>query len=123
MNDQTNTEEIPVELKQFLEGILLEANMSLVDDSLKEEMLKELFVQLDQHIASVILEKLPQEQIEAFIKLNEEQKPKEEIEAFLREHIPNITDVMSNAFAEFRELYLEGVEKSNTEQPIVSNQE
>jgi len=116
MNDQNTTPQIPVEIQQFLESILQEANMSLVDESLKNEMINELFIQLDQHIASVVLEHLPQDKVEEFIKLNEEQKPQLEIEAFLRQYIPAINDVMANAFSEFRQLYLEGVDKNHNQE-------
>src|SRR5438105_4710487 len=95
--------QIPQEIRGFLESLLSDSGMVL-DDETKEGMLKELFARLDSYLTSVIVEKLPTDDIEAFIKMNEEKKPKEEIEAFLKEKLPNSAEVMTNAFIDFRNL-------------------
>ena len=100
--------EIPEEIRSFLESIMLDANMTL-DDVTKEEMIKELYARLDSYLTTVIVDNLPAEHLEAFMKLNEEKKPKEEIDGFLREKMPNAQEVFTNAFADFRQLYLKNV--------------
>lgn len=100
--------EIPKEIRSFLESILMDANMTL-DDVTKEEMIKELYGRLDSYLTTVIVDSLPAEHLEAFMKLNEEKKPKEEIDGFLREKMPNSQEVFTNAFADFRQLYLTNV--------------
>lgn len=113
MNDQTaQSIQIPDEIKTFLELILQEANMTTLDDSMKQEMLSQMFERLDQHLSAVILESLPEDKVEEFIKMNEQQKPQAEIQAYLQQHIPNVQEIMANAFTEFRDMYLGSVDAS-----------
>lgn len=100
--------EIPQEIRSFLESILADANMTL-DDVTKEEMIKELYARLDSYLTTVIVDNMPAEHLEAFMKLNEEKKPREEIDKFLKEKMPNAEEVFTNAFADFRQLYLNNV--------------
>lgn len=98
--------EIPPEVRSFLEGILQDANMTTLDDAMREEMINELFARLDSYMTSVIVDKMPPEHLDEFIKMNEEKKPREEIEAFIRGKMPNAQDVLTRAFMDFREMYL-----------------
>lgn len=100
--------QIPQEIKNFLESILNDANIS-AEGTLREEMIKELYARLDEYLTNVIVDKMPAEHLEAFIKINEEGKSKEEIDAFLRNNLPNAQEVFTNAFADFRDLYLDNV--------------
>lgn len=113
MNDQTNNQsndlEIPAEIRSFIEGLLTDANMSTLDAEMKEEMVKEVFARLDNYITSAIVDNLPENKLEAFIKLNEDKKSKEEIENYLKDNMPNAQDVFAKTFQEFRDLYLGGV--------------
>lgn len=113
MNDQNNTStnqlEIPAEIRSFLEGLLTDANMTTLDDEMKEEMIKELFARLDSYITAAIVDNMPQEHLEEFIAMNESKKSREEIEGFLKEHMPNSQEVFTKTFMEFRDLYLGGV--------------
>lgn len=101
--------EIPGDIRTFLEGILQDAGMLVPDTTMKEEMIKELFARLDNFITTAIINNLPSEHLDAFIKLNEEKKPKNEIEQFLKDKMPKSQEVMTHAFAEFRDLYLKNV--------------
>ncbi len=110
--------QIPDEVKGFLEGLISDSGM-VVDDSLKEDMLKELYARLDSYMTSVIVEKLAGDDVEAFIKMNEEKKSKEEIEKFIKDKLPNAQDVFTQAFIDFRSLYLNNVaaaRDSNTQE-------
>lgn len=110
MDDKTKpTEQIPADVRNFLDGLLVDAQMKSLDDDMREEMVKELYVRLDNFLTSVILEKLPPENAEEFIKMNEEKKSKAEIEAYLKDKIPDASQVFAEAFANFRELYLSNV--------------
>jgi len=80
--------------------------MMSVDDQMKEEMISELYTRLDSFITTKIVENLPPEHLEAFMKLVDEKKPQSEVEQFLKDKIPNVQEAFSQAFAEFRELYL-----------------
>lgn len=104
-----NKLEIPGEIRTFLEGLLADSGMQIVDNEMHEEMIKELFARLDNFITSTIMDNLPPDQLEAFIKLNEEGKSRAEVEQFLKDKIPNTQEVMTKAFMEFRDLYLGNV--------------
>src|SRR3989344_6342252 len=100
--------EIPAEVRSYLEGLLKDSGMA-VDDDMKEEMIKELFARLDKHMTATIVDNMPQEHIEEFIRMTEEKKPREEIEKYIVEKIPNAKEVLSQSFVEFRDLYLGNV--------------
>lgn len=105
----TTTPEISSDVREFLLGILQDANMQMSDEEMQEEMIKELFVRLDNYIGSVIIDNLQPNDVEAFIKMNEENKPREEVNNFLKEKMPNAQEVMQKAFMHFREMYLSNV--------------
>ncbi len=110
MDDQLNQNtEIPADIKGFLQSLIDDAGMTFVDQSMHDEMLKELFVRLDHFITLKILDNLEPEQTETFIRMNEEKKSKEAIEQFLRDKIPNAQGVMTEALIEFRDKYLGNV--------------
>jgi Mg/Co/Ni transporter MgtE len=100
------TQQIPTEIVSFLDGLLQDAGMTSLDKEMHDEMIKELFARLDNFLTATLVEKLTPEDTEAFIKMNEEKKSKEEVEKFLQEKLPNAQETMTNAFMEFRDLYL-----------------
>lgn len=101
-----NNQAIPEEVQPYLEGLLADAGITPIDDAMKEGMMKDLYVRLDNFLASAILDNIPADQVEAFIQLNEKKATKEEIDGFLQEHLPNTKEVFTKAFVEFRDLYL-----------------
>lgn len=101
--------QITPEIRSFLEGILKDAGMTELDEVMKEEMIKELFVRLDEFITSTIIDKLPVDNLDEFIKMGEEKKSMADTQAYLKEKIPNAEEVFARAFADFRETYLAGV--------------
>lgn len=105
---------IPAEIHTFLEGLLEDAGMKVPSEEIREEMIKELYVRLDNYLTTVIIDNLPPQYLDAFIKMNEEGKEKAEIEKFLREKMPNSQNVFTKAFIEFRDMYLSGVTLAKT---------
>lgn len=101
--------QIPSEIKTFLESILQDANMTSLDEQTHEEMIKQLFIRLDNFMLTTIVEALPAEKISEFTKLSEEGKTREELENYLRKNIPNHSDVFAKAMLQFRDLYLGNV--------------
>jgi hypothetical protein len=101
--------EIPTEIKGFLETLLEDAQISSLDENKREEMLAELYERLDSFMAAKIVDNMPPEYLDEFIKLNQEKKPQEEIDKFVKEKMPNSEDVFTNAFVEFRNLYVGSV--------------
>lgn len=107
---------IPQDIRQYLEDMLQDAGMLTLDDASRESMIQELFVQLDNYIASLIVQNLQPADLEIFIKMNEERKPKEDIEQFIKDRLPNAQELFTNAFIDFRNLYMQNVEASRTDQ-------
>lgn len=103
------TAQIPQEVMVFLEGILEDAGMTALDKDMHDEMVAELYARLDNYMVGVIIDNMPEEHLETFVKMNEENKPKEEIEKFIQEKMPKAGEVFAGAFAKFRELYLGGI--------------
>ena len=101
--------QIPGEIRNFLETLLQDAGMTSLDDQMHEEMIKELYIRLDNFITSTIINNLPPEHLEEFIKANQEKKPLAEIEQFLKDKMPNVHEVFAQAFTEFRDMYLGNV--------------
>lgn len=97
---------IPNEIRIFLEGLLDDADIHAVDDQVRETMLQDLFVRLDAYIAASLVDMLPKENFDEFIKMNKENKPQQEIEVFLKEKIPDFAQKMTVVFGNFREMYL-----------------
>lgn len=104
---------IPPEIKDFLEGLIKEANIPFDNDSAKEELVRYLFDKLDKFLAAKIVENMKPEDTEAFIKMNEEGKSREEIDAFIKEHMENPQEVFTRAFIDFRDFYLTGQQPTN----------
>jgi hypothetical protein len=100
--------QIPQDIRGFLEGLITDAGMT-VDESLKEEMVRELYARLDNYMTGVIVDNLKDEDVETFIKMNEDKKAKSEIEAYLKTKLPNATELFTKSFVDFRNLYLGNV--------------
>lgn len=121
MDSQTATQqtiklEIPEEVRKYLESLLYDTHVTLLDEEMKEEMIEEIYKRLDSYLAATIINSLPPQYIEEFINMNEAKKPKDEVEQFLKEKMPNMQEVFANAFIEFRNMYLGKIENS-TDQP------
>lgn len=104
-------------IREFLESLLNDAEVVTLDGAAREEMIKQLYARLNNYIASEVVKNLPQEDMEYFIKLNEEKKSKEEIEAFLKEKVPNSQEVFTKAFSDFRALYLDNMAAARNAPP------
>lgn len=107
---QTSMQNIPIppEIQAYLENLIAEAKVPMVDDKAKAELVRYLFERLDRFLAAKIVEHMKPEDTEAFIKLNEAGKPREEIDAFIKEHMQNPQEVFTRAFIDFRDFYLTG---------------
>jgi hypothetical protein len=98
--------EIPAEVRAFIESLLTDAGMPDIDETMREEMVKEIYARLDNYLTSVIIDNMPPEHLEEFTKMNEEGRTREEIERFTKEKMPNCEQVFAQAFSDFRQLYL-----------------
>ncbi len=67
------------DVRAYIGSILMDAGLAQDDPDLHEEMVREVFVRLDNYLSTVILNHLPKDKIEPYVKMMEEGKPKTEI--------------------------------------------
>lgn len=120
--DNTNSSsnqsiDIPPEMRTYISNLLEDAGISNLDPDLKEEMIHEVYMRLDKYITSVIVENMQSEDIETFIKMNDDKKSQEEVQNFLIQKIPNVQEVMTKAFVDFRDIYLGKITVANQTPP------
>lgn len=113
MNDM----QIPPEIKNFLEGLIQDAGIATLDDQMHDEMIKELFARLDSFITTTIIDSLPSDKAEEFIKMSEAARPQDELQAYLTANVPNSQEVFKDAFTKFRTMYLGNVNTSRQLHP------
>src|SRR5436190_21028266 len=115
---------IPSEIQDYLDSLLREAGVEPLSKEIHQTMMEELYVELERYTVNRIIENMPLEYIETFLKLQEAQNSAEEKEAFLIKHIPNINQVYLDSFLEFKKMYIESVRKAkdatNKTQNIIS---
>lgn len=114
--------QIPPEVISFLENLLKEAGITPVDDAMREQLLLELYSRLDNFLTTTIMEHMPPEKLDGFIKLNEENGSKAEIEQYMKENIPESEAIFAKAFIDFRDLYLgnSGVSSNQANTPLAN---
>lgn len=98
--------DIPADVRGFLENLILDAGLTPLDETAREQMIQELYIRLDNFLTSEIIKSLPPEQLEEFVQLNEREASQEEINQFMTEKIPNAQDLFGAALVNFRDLYL-----------------
>lgn len=111
MDSQTNSQnsplaQIPPEVITFLDNLLAEANIVPIDEQMREQLLLELYSRLDNFITTTIVENMPPEKLDEFIKLNEEKASREVLDKYMRENIPDSEGIFAKAFVDFRDIYL-----------------
>lgn len=99
---------IPPEIQTYLENLIAEAKIPTADPKSKDDLVRYLFDKLDKFLAAKIVENMKPEDVDAFVKMNQDQKSREEIDAFIKEHMENPQEVFTRAFVDFRDFYLTG---------------
>ncbi len=114
-------QQIPEEVRAYLDGLLDDSGMTVPDDA-REEVIKELYARLDNYLASVILENIPQDQVDEFINASAEKKTLPEMQEYLLSKLPNAKEVLTKAFVDFRQLYLGNVAVAREEDKLGQSQ-
>lgn len=97
---------IPEEIRSFLEGMLLEANLYTNDAAMNEGIVAELFIRFTTYLNSRVLDFIPEEKLADLEKLITSDTSAEAIDAFIAKHIPNYEDVYTKILVEFKEKML-----------------
>lgn len=103
------TVKIPEDTREYLESLIADAKMTTLDENMHEQVVQQLYKRLDNFLASIVVDNMSPENLDAFMKMNEEGKSPEEIEAFLKNSMPNAQQVFAQAFVEFRSMFLGGM--------------
>lgn len=107
---QTQKIEIPDDIRIYLQAILEEADALILDQEVWEQLLGTMYVQLDQFLTTKLLEKLPNDKLEAFLDLDQEKDLNpEKMQKFVDENVPNSKELFVEAFKEFRDMYLTNI--------------
>ena len=101
--------DIPQEMRAYLEAVLEEADLLILNSEEREQIIQTMYRQLDLFLLTRILEELPEDKLEAFEKLDEEKANITQIEDFIRSSVPNAKEVFEKAYEDFRELYLDSL--------------
>jgi len=101
--------QVPAEMKAFLQGILDEADILILDDVEKEAVIQNMYFQLDAFLLEQVIAALPDEKIEEFSTLSEEEGSVEKVQAFIESALPNAKEIFEKAYEEFRQWYLDTI--------------
>lgn len=103
--------QIPGEIRAYLEELLEEGNI-MVRDEIKEKMLGELFIELDNYLRTKVFQYLPQDKQKEFIEFAKTNPAPEAVTDYLQKNLPDVQEIFAKAFDEFREMYLESADNA-----------
>ena len=109
--------QIPENVREFIVSLINESGGQDLDETTKQQAIEQIYVRLDNYLASVLIEALPPEKLDEFTKMNEENRSQAEVETFLKENVPDIQKISDQAFIDFRAMFLQGFDaETNTSQ-------
>jgi hypothetical protein len=102
-NEATNQS---ARLEDFAENLLLEKNLTNIDDETLAEMRKDLVDRLEQVTNRTVVDNLPQDKLSEFEKMIDEESDPSQIQDFIAASIPNLPEKLTESYFNFRKLYL-----------------
>lgn len=99
--------QIPPEIRAFLENMLHAADDYNAGEEIPEGLLKELYAKLDDQISTYLLPKLSSENLTEYRRMKENNLPKEQLDIYLMRNIPDYKEIMKRAFRDFYDSYIE----------------
>ena len=93
-------------LEDFAENLLLEKNLTNIDDETLAEMRKDLVDRLEQVTNRTVVDNLPQDKLPEFEKMIDEGADHSQIQDFIAASIPNLPEKLTESYFNFRKLYL-----------------
>lgn len=98
--------EIPAPIKLFLEKLLSAAHGQSLPQKLRDQMERDLYGRLQNHLMVSFMQALPNERAEEFDKFMSKEPKQEEIQKFFETNIPDLPEVSARALLEFKDVYL-----------------
>lgn len=100
---------IPPDIKLYLNAVLDEADLLILTEDEREQILQNMYKDFLAFFFTRILESVPEEKMETFMQLDEKRADIKKIEDFLQHDVPNAKEVIEKAYEDFRDLYLDAV--------------
>jgi len=94
--------QIPEEARKYIDDILSYMDLSKVEPEVKEQLAQDMFEQLDRFLHARTIDALPEDSLDAYEDLVNSGAPASDIQKFFETHIPNLTQVLTSAAAEFK---------------------
>jgi len=96
---------IPTEINMFLDRLLEDTHGTTLPEKLQNDMKRDLYGRLQNHLFASLMQALPNEHADAFDALMATEPEQAEIEDFFYTHIPNVYEVIAAGMLEFRDIY------------------
>ncbi|MBP9732551.1 MAG: hypothetical protein KBD29_03790 [Candidatus Magasanikbacteria bacterium] len=93
-------------LHDAAEKILEEKGLHFPDQEIKEEAITDIVQRINDRIDSEVLESLSEKQREQFDQLISRKATPHDVQEFIATHIKNISQIISSAIIDIRNLYL-----------------
>lgn len=101
----------PAAITAFLEKVLDDGGMRDVEPEVRQQMLKDLRVRMENAIFGMIVTKLPEQDLPKLDQMIEAKESQLAIQRFLRERISNLDEVTAQAMLDFRSHYVKEAAK------------
>lgn len=95
-----------LKMEEFASNLLAEKSLNNIDNETIEQMRSDLVDRLEQVTNRTVIENLPMEKLPEFEKMIDDEAQTEEIQDFIAQNIPNLGPKLTEAYFNFRKLYL-----------------
>lgn len=103
---QKDTGKRQVQLEEFADNLLRERDLTNIDNDTRIQMREDLVGRLEQVTNKVVVENIPPEKLFEFERLIDNNSGMAEMQNFISENVPNINQKLTEAYFNFRRLYL-----------------
>jgi hypothetical protein len=95
-----------VHLEEFAENLLLEKNLTNIDEATLRQMREDLVDRLEKVTDKVVVDNIPEERLAEFEKMVDDGAKPEDVQAFISTNVPDLGPKLTEAYFDFRKLYL-----------------
>ncbi len=95
-----------VHLEEFAENLLLEKNLTNIDAATLRQMREDLVDRLEKVTDKVVVDNIPEDKLGEFEKMVDDGAKPEDVQAFISSNVPDLGPKLTEAYFDFRKLYL-----------------
>ncbi len=96
-------------LKKFLQELVRNTHDTVLPAPLEEKMVMDLYIQLEQRLDNVILERLSNSDRVIYQSMISSRVAQTELDAFLNDKLPNVKESLAQVVKDFEREYIETV--------------